>query len=377
MTLSRKECFDHARRVVVKVGSNVITGDVGLNLYALRHISRQVCNVMDTGRQVMLVSSGALACGLKKMGHTSRPEETEKRQALSAVGQAGLIMEYEAAFDRYGFKVAQVLLTSDGFTNRSRYLNARNTIETLLSWQVVPIINENDTVAVEHIKFEDNDTLAALIAMLMDADFLVSLTDIDGLYTSDPRTDKNARLLSEVDRITEELENMAGSSAGPLGRGGMTSKIKAARTVTAAGIPMVIANGTRENSLTDMFSGQNCGTFFVPGEEKLASRKCWIGYSVKPLGLIRVDKGAAEALLYKGKSLLPSGITGVEGSFDAGSPVEVAHEEQTLGMGLVNYDSRQVAVIMGHRSDRIRSLLGDRPSDVVIHRDNLVLTLRK
>jgi glutamate 5-kinase len=373
--MNRGDYFNKAKRVVVKVGSNVLTEERGLNLDIVRAISRQICQLIDNGLQVILVSSGAMAAGMKKIGLAQRPVEIPQRQAVSAVGQAGLIMEYENAFDRYGIKVAQILLTSDGLANRKRYLNARNTLYTLLEWGVVPIINENDTVAVESIQFGDNDNLAAIVTLLMDADILINLTDIEGLFDKDPRTHADAELIAKVSDFKKEIEEYASDIPGALGRGGMLSKIKAARKVTAAGTPMVIANGTVGDMLTRLFKRQHHGTFFVPKKERLPSRKCWIGYSLKPEGSIKIDAGAVAAIVKRGKSLLPGGIVAVAGDFSVGSPVEFldAHS-RPLGIGLVNYSASHIRKIMGMRSEQIEERLGQKTYDEVIHRDNLVIT---
>jgi len=374
MRRNRKTAFEHARRVVVKVGSNVLTKDSGLNLAAVRSLSRQICRLADDGREMILVSSGAMASGLKKMGFARRPDEIPRRQAVAAVGQAGLIMEYEKAFGRHGRKVAQILLTSEDLTNRVRYLNARNTIHTLLSWGVVPILNENDTIMVEEIKFGDNDNLAAMITLQMDADILVNLTDIDGLFTQDPRTSPDAELIDEVTVIRREIETLASDIPGALGSGGMLSKIRAARKVTAAGIPMVIASGLKRQILDRLFSGKRHGTFFVPKKERLASRKCWIGFTLKPKGTVRIDEGAANAVLRRGKSLLPSGVLSVSGDFEVGAPVAIETETEVIGTGLVNYSAADIRKIMGLKTGRIKKHLGAKPYDEVIHRDNLTIT---
>ncbi|MFC1812628.1 glutamate 5-kinase, partial [Thermodesulfobacteriota bacterium] len=332
--------------------------------------------LIDSGMEIILVSSGAMASGIKKLGMRKRPDEIPKRQAVAAVGQAGLIMEYEKAFARYKRKVAQILLTGEDLSNRVRYLNARNTINTLLSWQVVPIINENDTVMIEEIQFGDNDNLAAMITLLMDADILINLTDIDGLYTKDPRTNPDAELIPVVDVIRKDIEAFAGDIPGTLGTGGMLSKIKAARKVTAAGIPMVISMGEKPDILIKLFSGEEHGTYFIPKKEKLKSRKCWIAFTLKPKGGIIVDDGAASAILKRGKSLLPSGIVKVEGEFSVGAPVEFSRgDREILGKGLVNYSAADIRKIMGLRTNKIRERLGDKPYDEVIHRDNLVITV--
>jgi len=371
----RASIFYSARRVVVKVGSNVLTEDHGLNLKAIRSISRQICRLIDGGIEIILISSGAMASGIRKVGLDKRPDEIPKRQAIAAVGQAGLIMEYEKAFARYHKKVAQILLTGDDLNNRKRYLNARNTLCMLLSWQVVPIINENDTVMIEEIQFGDNDNLAAMITLLMDADILINLTDIDGLYTKDPRANSDADFIPIVSTIGEDIKKIASDIPGALGTGGMLSKINAAKKVTAAGIPMVIANGGKPDVLKKLFSGKDVGTFFIPKKKKLKSRKCWIAFTLKPKGVIRIDDGAAEAILNRGKSLLPSGIVGVEGEFSAGAPVEFRKtDDETLGNGLVNYSSTDIRKIMGLKSNQIKNRLGHKPYDDVIHRDNLAVT---
>lgn len=370
-----KNCLNGAARVVVKVGSNVLTVDEGLNLNLVRSLARQISTLIEQGVEIILVSSGAMACGVKKIGLPKRPYEIPKRQAVSAVGQAGLIMEWEKAFEQYGKKVAQILLTSDDLNVRRRYLNARNAIQTLLSWKVIPIINENDTVMVEEIKLGDNDNLSAMISLLIDADALLNLTDIDGLFDRDPRTNRDARLIPVISTVGKDIVKIAGEIPGTLGTGGMLSKVQAARKVTSAGIPMVIANGEAAEVLLRLFQGETIGTFFVPKKKKLASRKCWIAYTLKPKGLIRIDEGAANAVLHRGKSLLPSGVTGVEGDFGVGDPVGFATDgKDSLGTGLVNYSSSEIRKIMGLKSSRIEELLGYKPYDEVIHRDNLVIT---
>jgi glutamate 5-kinase len=375
MKTDRTACFNSVKRAVVKVGSNVLTKDQGLNIGLIESVSGQICRLIDKGVEIILVSSGAMAAGVRKLGLERRPDEIPKRQAVAAVGQAGLMMEYEKAFELYEKKVAQILLTGDGLTSRKRYLNARNTLHTLLSWKVVPIINENDTVSVEEIKFGDNDNLSAMITLLMNADILINLTDIDGLYTKDPRVFPDARLIPAVDGIRKEIEKFASDIPGALGTGGMSSKIKAARKVTTAGIPMVIAKGTKPDILIKLFSGEEHGTFFVPKKEKLTNRKCWIGFNLKPKGLLRIDKGAAKALLERGKSLLPSGIVGVEGEFDAGAAVEFKNGDgEIIGTGLVNYSSADIRKIMGLQTNKIEEQLGYKPYDEVIHRDNLTIT---
>lgn len=367
--------IERVKRLVVKVGSNVLTASRGLDLKVLRGISRQICGLMDCGLDVILVSSGAMASGIRKVGLDRRPDELPRRQAVAAVGQAGLIMEYEKAFERHGRKVAQILLTSEDLTSRKRYLNARNTLNTLLEWKIVPIINENDTVSVEEIKLGDNDNLAAMIALLMDADLLVVLSDTDGLFTHDPRTHAEAELIPMVTVISRSTEAAAGRTPGPLGTGGMLSKINAARKATSAGVPMVVAKGDKPDILTRLLDGEAHGTYFVPRREKLTRRKCWIAFSLKPKGSLAIDAGAAAALIEHGKSLLASGIVGVRGEFTVGTPVELQTAAgETIGVGLVNYSAADIRRIRGLKSQHIRQVLGQKPYDEVIHRDNLVIT---
>lgn len=374
MQNDRSSSLDQAKRVIVKVGSSVLSEKDRLNLKALNSISEQICKLIDSGREIILVTSGAMAEGIRKIGLSGRPESIPQRQAVAAVGQAGLIMEYEKAFGKHNKKVAQMLLTGTGLTNRNRYLNARNTLSTLLEWNIVPIINENDTVSVEEIKFGDNDNLAAMITILMDADMLISLTDIDGLYDMDPRTNPDADLVCEVSCINDETEACASDIPGKLGLGGMLGKIKAAKKVTTAGIPMIIANGGEPEILTKIFQKQPYGTYFVPRKEKLASRKCWIAFTLRPEGTLTIDSGAAGAVLEKGKSLLSCGITDVQGTFHVGAPVEFMQKDgKIIGKGLVNYSAGDIRKIMGLNTDRIAEMLGSKPYDEVIHRDNLVL----
>ncbi len=375
MTPLRPPEILNIRRIVVKVGSNVLTCPQGLNLPIIDALSQQIIQLERRGQEVILVSSGAMAAGVRKLAIERRPEAIPARQAVAAVGQAGLMLSWEKALARHRKKVAQMLLTAEDMTSRKRYLNARNTLITLLDWGVLPIINENDTIMVEEIRFGDNDNLAAVITLLMDADILINLTDIDGLYDRDPRAHKDAELLAEIGTIGREIERYAGDIPGALGTGGMRSKIKAARKVTAAGIPMIIANGKKANVLADIFDGRPTGTFFKPKTERLSSRKCWLAFSLKPKGVIRIDAGAARALTTGGKSLLPSGIAAVSGQFNVGDPVQFAGPDgQVLGNGLANYSAGDINKIKGLRSSDIAGCLGEKPYDEVIHRDNLVLT---
>ncbi len=371
----RQAYLASARRIVVKVGSNVLTTKDGLNLSIIKALSEDIHRLIEKRIEVVLVSSGAMASGQKKIGLDRRPDEIPKRQAIAAVGQAGLMNAYEHAFENYGQNVAQVLLTSDDLSgSRRRYLNARNTLYTLLAWRVLPIVNENDTVVVEEIKFGDNDNLSALITLMMNADILINLTDMDGLFTADPRKTKNAELIRDVVRIDKSIEKIAGEIPGALGTGGMRSKIRAARKVTAAGIPMMIANGKTHGILEKLFTGESSGTFFAPAKDKLSNRKCWIGFTVKPKGVIKIDEGASLAIRKHGKSLLAGGILDVSGDFGIGAPVELKDiKGLRLAVGLVNYSAGELRKIKGLKTAQIRARLGHKPYDEVIHRDNLTV----
>ena len=374
--LNRKKILETVKRVVVKVGSGVLTRRNGLNLNVIDDLTTEICSLRQKGIEVILVSSGAIAAGLRKIGMTKKPDSLSGMQALAAMGQSNLIMVYEEAFARHGAKAAQILLTRDDLTNRRRYLNSRNTILTLLSWKIIPIINENDTVVVDEIKFGDNDNLSGMVTNLTDAQLLVNLTNIDGLYDGDPRTNPSAQLIKVVTRIDKKIIGAADKIPGFLGKGGMASKITAAHKMTLRGIPTIIANGFKEGILKDIFSGKEVGTFFPPHEKSLGRKKHWIAFTKSPKGRLVIDKGAEKALLENGKSLLPSGIKGVSGRFDRGnSVVLVTEDDREVAVGLVNYNSDELNRIAGVRTSQIESLLGYKHDDEVIHRDNLVLSL--
>lgn len=370
----RLSALKGVRRIVVKVGSAVLTTEDGLNRVVIENLSAELSRFKREKFDMVLVSSGAIASGRKKVGLSVRPGSIPEKQAAAAVGQSGLILAYEEAFERYGDKVAQILLTREDLSNRKRYLNARNTIFTLLNWGIIPIINENDTVAVEEIKFGDNDILAALIASLVGADLLVCLTDIDALYDSDPRSNPQARKLSRIDNITSQIEKMASGIPGSMGCGGMLSKVKAAKMVSAQGIPTIIANGKVPYILEKLFAGEDCGTFFQPQGQRMTSRKYWIAFTLKPEGVLVVDDGAKKAILARGKSLLPSGITEIKGHFNVGAPVHCVDQAGTVfAAGLVNYASADIEKIKGCKTQELASILGHKDYDEVIHRDNLVI----
>lgn len=374
-SFDRKDLLKSVNRVVVKAGSGVLTGENGLNSRIIHSLTRQICRLRERGIEVILVSSGAIASGMKKFGLSKRPETVSKQQAIAAVGQSSLMMAYEKAFGRHGQKVAQILITRDDLNHRRRYLNARNTIFTLLSWKITPIINENDTVVVEEIKFGDNDNLSAMVASMTESHLLINLTDIEGLFDRDPRTHKDARFIRVVDKVNSEVMRYAGSIPGFLGTGGMVSKIKAARNASLGGIPVIIANGRRRGVLLDIFEGRQIGTLFMPLESALCGRKCWIAFTKSPKGSLIIDHGASEAIKKRGKSLLPSGVRDVRGKFGLGDSIILFNDEnQEVGIGLVNYPSGDLKKIMGRKSGEIESLLGYKHDDEVVHRDNLVLT---
>ena len=371
---SRLELLSNVKRAVVKVGSGVLTGPSGLNLPVINDLSSSIQNIKARGIQVIVVSSGAIASGIRKLGMTCKPKTISEKQAVAAIGQPALIMAWEDAFERYGQKVAQILITRDDFTNRRRYLNARNTLMTLLSWDIIPIINENDTVVVEEIKFGDNDNLGAMVTNLVDAHILVNLTDIDGLFNKDPRKYPDAELVPVVRKVDKKIRAFANSIPGFLGTGGMGSKIRAAQKVGLAGIPTIIANGLRPGVLMDIFDGIEVGTLFIPPNSGLCKRKHWIAFTKAPRGELVVDRGAEEAIVFNGKSLLPSGIKEVHGRFGVGDSVVITNEHgKNIAIGLVNYESSEVDRIKGLRSNQIATMLGFKHDDEVIHRDNLVL----
>lgn len=371
----RQTLFDKARRVVVKVGSAVLTDQSGLKSGVIANIARELSFLRETGREVILVTSGAVAAGRRKLGGESKLSGGLKvKQALAAIGQGLLMHSYEQAFSRHSQKVAQVLLTHTDLSSRDRYLNVRNTILTLFDFGVIPIINENDTVSVEELRFGDNDTLGALIANMIDADMFVILTDVDGLYTANPLEDPSAQPVYTVARIDGEIEKMAGYTRSALGTGGMQSKIRAAKMVSSCGGSSFIGPGNRTDILKDLFSGDMVGTFFLPRPEKIKSRKNWIAYVLRPKGYFILDEGACRAIVERGKSLLPSGILEVSGNFGVGSPVQCrTGANEVIAAGLTNYSSEDIEKIKGRRSSEIKNILGFCDSDEIIHRDNLVL----
>ncbi len=362
-------------RIVIKIGSNILTDASGmLNHKRIQAIAKDVSEVCNAGHEAVIVSSGAVAAGMKKLGLKEKPKDIRLKQAAAAVGQSSLMWAYEKCFEDHHKKVAQVLLTRDDFSERVRYLNSRNTLITLLSYGIVPVINENDTVATDEIKFGDNDQLAALVSGAIDAERLVILSDVDGLYSGDPKERPDSRLMPLVEDITPEIEALAGGAGSAVGTGGMYSKVLAAKKTMSYGIKMNIISGRKKGILLSLLSGAHYGTEFRPGMKKISSRKGWIAYAVKPRGSLIVDDGAVSAIMRSGKSLLPSGILRVEGIFDTGDAVYCADAGGSrIAKGIVNYSSHDTERIMGRKTSEIEKILGYKYSDEVIHRDNLVV----
>jgi len=371
----RQTLFDKAKRIVIKVGSAVLTTESGINQNVVENIARELSFLKDSGREVILVTSGAVAAGRKKivLSDTLKVGLKEK-QALAAIGQSCLMQTYDEAFQRHGKIISQLLLTHADLASRDRYLNVRNTILTLFRFGAIPIINENDPVSGEELRFGDNDTLGALITNLIEADMFICLTDVDCLYTGNPLSDPEACPVYTVTRVTPEIEAMAGNVKSALGTGGMQSKIRAAKMVAAGGGSSFIGPGRESAILQKLFSGEMIGTFFLPAEDKIQRRKHWIAYVLRPKGYLVLDAGACTALCQHGKSLLSSGILEVRGEFGVGDAVHcLDSNNQPIAAGLANYSSVNLDIIKGYHSDVIESLLGFKDCDEVIHRDNLVL----
>lgn len=371
----RKEILKKVKRIVIKIGSRVLTcEDNGLDSVLIGGLAGEVSRFRKSGYEIVIVSSGAVAAGRKELGLGDRPRTIPQKQAAAAVGQSKLMRAYEEAFAGHGIKVAQLLLTRDDLANRLRFLNARATIDTLLDCGIIPIINENDTVVVDEIKFGDNDNLSALVTNLVEAQLLVILTDIDGFYSADPRTDPDARLIHLVSAITREVERAAGGSGSTVGTGGMATKVAAAKKVGKSGVSTIMINGKTPGNLERALTGDEVGTLFLPAGVSINRRKHWIAYTLRPVGRIIVDNGAREVLARHGRSLLPSGVVLVEGKFDRGACVRVCGPDGTeFARGIADYSSREIELIHGRKSGEIEQILGYRYGDDIIHRDNLVV----
>ena len=371
----RRKILEKVRRIVVKVGSSILASvEKGLNHEVFSHLAKEISELKHQGYEIVLVSSGAIAAGMEKLGYKTRPQSITQKQATAAVGQSRLMNIYEGYFSRYQQMVAQILLTHDDLSHRRRFLNARNTLLTLLELGIIPIINENDTVVVEEIKFGDNDNLSALITNLIEADLLIILTDIDGLCDADPRDHPQAKCIPLIEDIDVDLGAMIRETTSEMSVGGMVSKIQAARKTSRFGIPTVVACGTKKEVLHQILKGKEIGTLILPKMETLSSRKHWIAFNLKSKGDVVVDEGAKKAIVLKGKSLLPSGVLEVRGSFGRGDSVScLGPRGKDFARGLVNYSAQELDKIKGLRSEQIERALGYKYSDEVIHRDDLVV----
>ncbi len=361
-------------RLVVKIGSALLTADgQGLDRQAMRQWVEQLAALQKQSMQVILVTSGAVAEGMVRMNLGARPEDSAALQACAAIGQMGLVQAWADCFMEHGVQTAQILLTHDDLKHRQRYLNARQTIRTLADWSVIPVINENDTVTTEEIRFGDNDTLAALVANLVEADILVILTDQEGMFDRDPRRDPEARLFHEVRAMDDQLLAMAGGG-GQLGRGGMLTKVRAARLAARSGAATLIASGRQYGVLTRLLAGDCLGTLFVPDQQPLAARKQWLAAHLQHAGQLVLDDGAVRALREQGRSLLPVGVCAVQGNFQAGEVVACLNQQgQRVAVGMINYDAERARKIIGLSSERIKDILGYLDHPEMIHRDNLVM----
>lgn len=373
--MSLKKRHIRARRVVVKVGTYTLSDAGGrLDREHMRDIVRQIAVLREEGREVVLVSSGAIAAGVELLGLEGRPRDIPSLQAASSVGQGLLLHLYTSLFADHGILVGQVLFTQYDFAHRQQYLNARNTFRRLLEQGVTPLVNENDTVAVEEIRFGDNDRLAALVAVLTEADLLVMLSDIQGFYTADPKRDAGASLIHEVERVTPAMLKAAGKALEEHASGGMAAKLEAARIATASRIGVVVASGKEPNVLDRVVGGEVIGTHFHPGKRKMRGHKHWIAFGARPCGTIVIDRGAREALIHGGKSLLPAGVVECRGTFEAGDAVEVIDENgRKVAKGLCGLSSAELCEVKGMRTGEAAHRLGEESCEEVIHRDYLVL----
>jgi glutamate 5-kinase len=372
----RAQVISKAEVVVIKVGTNVLANHEGLlDRQRIASLAGQLSRILATGRKVVLVSSGAIGAGVGKLGLRCRPTDLPQLQACAAVGQATLMQIYQESLAPYGITTAQILLTAGDFDNRARYLNVRNTIRTLFEYQALPIINENDTVSVAEIKFGDNDHLAAMVTNLLRAPLLILLTNVDGLYSDDPQANPDAKLLTTVPSIDASITQLAAATKSYLGTGGMKSKLRAARLVTAAGEAVIMANGSTDQILDRIFAAEPVGTLFLPHGKDIPAWKRWVGFTARPRGTLRIDAGARRALVEQGRSLLPVGVTLVEGEFGKGDVVSICDENGfEIGRGLCNYSSQVASAIAGKPTERITAMLGGLPYQELVHRDNLVVT---
>ncbi|MDR1546274.1 MAG: glutamate 5-kinase [Deltaproteobacteria bacterium] len=373
--MEKRSDFGKVRLLTVKMGSSVVCDRESVSAGRLRAFARQLAELHRRGCRSVVVSSGAVAAGVRKLGLPSRPATLRLRQVCAAAGQVSLMTAWEKALGGFGLKCAQILLTAEDLADRRRFLNARNTLASLVEMGVVPIVNENDTVAVEELKLGENDTLGSLVASLAEADLFVNLTDLDGLHSADPRENPAAPLLTEVGKVDQSVLTMAGDSGGQWGTGGMFTKVRAAGRLAERGVASVVASGLVRDVLLRIVDGEELGTFFKPAAKRGGARKHWLAFAARPKGRLLVDAGAAAALVERGKSLLPGGVCGLEGLFDVGDAVTIVEAvgEAELGVGLVNYSAPEIGRIMGRPSSAIEGTLGYSHSEEIVHRDNLVV----
>ena len=374
----REELLKDVQKIVVKVGTSTLTNENGtLNIDKIRKIVRELSNLSNKGYDVVLVSSGAVGAGMGVLNMNERPGTLSEKQAVSAIGQVSLMHLYQTFFHEHGKIIAQLLLTKGEFSNRRRYLNARNVCNSLLAKKIIPIINENDAIVSDELKVGDNDTMSALVSGLIDADLLIILSDVDGLYNKNPHKYKDADLIEIVGDINEDIRQMAGGEGTKFGTGGMITKIIAAEMATKIGTCLVIASGENPENISGIVEKENIGTLFVKKHKKISSRKYWLAYGTNKKGAVTVDNGASKALL-KGNSLLSVGIKSVEGNFDKGTVVKIENlKKEVIATGISNYSSVEIEMIKGHKSEEIEEILGHKYDDAVIHIDNMVIMEKK
>ena len=374
--MNTREQIKDAKRIVVKVGTSTLLYPNGkINLYRIEHLARELSDLASQGREVILVTSGAMGAGMVRMGLSERPDSMQEKQALASVGQVLLMHLYDKFFTEYGQVAGQVLLTKENFANHNQYINARNTLMAMLKSGIIPVINENDAVTVAEVKIGDNDTLSATVAAIVDADVLIILSDIDGVYDANPQTHPEAKLLSEIKEITSGVEAMAGGAGSAVGTGGMATKIEAAKIATAAGVTMFIASGGENGMLGRIIAGEDVGTVFPPKDAHLRARKGWLAFGKRISGILVVDEGCVRALK-KGSSLLAAGILATEGEYTAGSTIRVLTADyQEIARGTIAYDAAAVAKIKGRKTSDFTDILDGEIHDEVIHRDNMVLMI--
>ena len=371
----REEILENIQKIVVKVGTSTLTNEDGsLNIEKIKKIVSELSNLSDKGYDVVLVTSGAVGAGMGKLNMTERPKTLSEKQALASIGQVALTHLYQLLFQEYGKIIGQILLTRGDFSDRRRYLNARNVCNTLLKNKIIPIINENDAVVSNELKVGDNDTLSALVSGLIDADLLIILSDVQGLYNKNPQKYEDANLIEIVGKIDDDIKKTAGGEGSKIGTGGMITKIIAAEMATKIGTNMVIASGDDPKNISRIVEKENIGTLFTKKNKKISSKKYWLAYGTNKKGLLTIDEGAEKAL-FKGKSLLPVGIKSFEGDFDKGTVLKIMNmKNENIATGISNYSSDEIALIKGHRSEDIEKILGHKYDDVVVHIDNMVVT---